>query len=238
MQDAALYAYALGFNAVFVLCKCVFCIVIIKQHPDKEGAKAMADAISGRSFLMTEHKVVFNGRITPDFGQLIRSKRKSLGISQREMGRILGICWTTLHKWERGHISCCQQRHIEAISDFMNGAYDAVIAAEKAAQLPEQCPVERPMLLYVQTLDKRLLISLPAAMSGSCAEAFQGVFDYIDEQVTAVHKAAAEASKARTGKESRKGETAGKGSREGETFGEESREGEAAGKESREGGEL
>jgi len=36
------------------------------------------------------------------FGQIIRQRRKALGLSQEVLAEQIGVHWTTISRWERG----------------------------------------------------------------------------------------------------------------------------------------
>jgi transcriptional regulator with XRE-family HTH domain len=39
-----------------------------------------------------------------EYGEFFRSMRKSIGYSQKKMGDVLGVFYTTIYRWESGNI--------------------------------------------------------------------------------------------------------------------------------------
>ena len=150
----------------------------------------MAEASAGSFFPEPENDIVFDGHITPDLARLLRQKRKSLDLSLRELSPLLGISWSTLQKWETGQINTCRPQHGVILTSFVTGKLDAGLpSAKPSAKAPAFTP-DQSVLLYVQTQNNRAVIAFPASSSTACAHAFQSVFNYINDQLRAIHNAA------------------------------------------------
>ena len=150
----------------------------------------MAEASAGSTFPEPANDIVFDGHITPDLARLLRQKRKSLDLSLRELSPLLGISWSTLQKWETGQINTCRPQHGVILTSFVTGKLDAGLpSAKPSAKAPAFTP-DQSVLLYVQTQNNRAVIALPARNGTACANAFQSVFNYINDQLRAIHNAA------------------------------------------------
>lgn len=150
----------------------------------------MAEASAGSTFPEPANDIVFDGHITPDLARLLRQKRKSLDLSLRELSPLLGISWSTLQKWETGQINTCRPQHGVILTSFVTGKLDAGLpSAKPSAKAPAFTP-DQSVLLYVQTQNNRAVIALPARNGTACANAFQSVFNYINDQLQAIHNAA------------------------------------------------
>ena len=150
----------------------------------------MAEASAGSTFPEPANDIVFDGHITPDLARLLRQKRKSLDLSLRELSPLLGISWSTLQKWETGQINTCRPQHGVILTSFVTGKLDAGLpSAKPSAKAPAFTP-DQSVLLYVQTQNNRAVIAFPASSSTACAHAFQSVFNYINDQLQAIHHAA------------------------------------------------
>ncbi|MDD4537819.1 MAG: helix-turn-helix transcriptional regulator [Lentisphaeria bacterium] len=150
----------------------------------------MAEASAGSTFPEPANDIVFDGHITPDLARLLRQKRKSLDLSLRELSPLLGISWSTLQKWETGQINTCRPQHGVILTSFVTGKLDAHLpSAKPSANAPAFTP-DQSVLLYVQTKNNRAVIAFPASSSTACAHAFQSVFNYINDQLQAIHNTA------------------------------------------------
>ena len=82
-------------------------------------------------FVLTKEEVeaieCFDGQFTPVLRALIRRKRLSLGASYQQLGSVLQISWSTIHKWETGTTGGCHTRHVQRIRRFLKGYYDKQI---------------------------------------------------------------------------------------------------------------
>ncbi len=153
----------------------------------------MAEASADSTFPEPANDIVFDGHITPDLGRLIRQKRNSLGLSLRELSTLLGVSWSTIHKWETGQIIHCRPQYGGILTAFVTGKLDARLSsATPSANVPAFTP-DQSVLLYVQTPNNRAVIAFPASNGTACARAFQAVFTYINEQIQAIHNAAKQA---------------------------------------------
>lgn len=150
----------------------------------------MAEASAGSTFPEPANDIVFDGHITPDLGRLLRQKRKSLELSLRQLSPVLGISWSTLQKWETGQINTCRPDHGRILTAFISGKFDARFSSSRPAQTIFNFTPAQSVLLYVQTKDNRAVIAFPASSSTACAHAFQSVFNYINDQLQAIHNAA------------------------------------------------
>ena len=66
----------------------------------------------------------FEGALVPIMRDLIRRKRLSLSASYQQLGSVLQISWSTIHKWETGSTGGCHTRHVQLIRRFLKGYYD------------------------------------------------------------------------------------------------------------------
>ena len=82
-------------------------------------------------FILTKEEVEAIGRfdrqISPEIRALLRRKRESLGASYQQLGSVLQISWSTIHKWETGTTGGCHTRHVQRIRRFLKGHYDKQI---------------------------------------------------------------------------------------------------------------
>ena len=62
----------------------------------------------------------FEGALVPIMRDLIRRKRLSLSASYQQLGSVLQISWSTIHKWETGSTGGCHTRHVQLIRRFLN----------------------------------------------------------------------------------------------------------------------
>ena len=76
-------------------------------------------------FVLTKEEVEAIGRfdrqISPEIRALLRRKRESLGASYQQLGNVLQISWSTIHKWETGTTNSCHSHHVERIRRFLQG---------------------------------------------------------------------------------------------------------------------
>ena len=73
---------------------------------------------------IAEASCSFCGTLTAEIRELIRRKRRSLGISRYRLANILGVCLSTVCKWERGKIDVCHPSHARLLASFLRGHYD------------------------------------------------------------------------------------------------------------------
>ena len=66
----------------------------------------------------------FDGNFTPIIRELIRHKRLSLSASYQQLGNVLHVSWSTIHKWETGKNKSCHSRHVQIIRGLLKGKYD------------------------------------------------------------------------------------------------------------------
>ena len=100
----------------------------------------------------------FNGTLTPEIRCRIREKRQALGTSVQRLAKVMGICISTLYKWEDGRIGVCQPAHVRLIASFLCGHYDRLLtrAQRGRGQVPPWASMpaditrrlERAMTIY------------------------------------------------------------------------------------------
>lgn len=52
--------------------------------------------------------------------QNIKDLRKKMGLSQTEFGRLVGVSWVTVLRWERGKTVPTSEAHIRALNALNN----------------------------------------------------------------------------------------------------------------------
>ncbi|MGI5922438.1 MAG: helix-turn-helix domain-containing protein [Lentisphaeria bacterium] len=149
----------------------------------------MTETNAGNSFSAPED-TVFDGRITPEISRRLRQKRKSSGLSLRQLSRLLGVSWSTLHKWETGQIGHCRPRHIGILSAFASGKLDIRLSSATSPSSVFEFTSGQSVLLYVQTKENRAVIAFPANEDSACAQAFQSVIDCINDKIQAIRSTA------------------------------------------------
>jgi len=69
----------------------------------------------------------FDGRITPAISRRLHSRRIALGLSYQALADALGVCWSTLRKWELGECHHCTEPMQPLLADFLRGSYDELL---------------------------------------------------------------------------------------------------------------
>jgi len=146
----------------------------------------MAEANAGSPFPEPTNNIVANGRISPDLSRLLHQKRKSLHLSLRKLSRILGISWSTLHKWETGQINTCRPHHRDILTSFVCDNLNAHLSPANSSPATLDVNPDQTILLFVQTQNSRAMIALPTSSSTACTNAFQTVINYINDQIQAL----------------------------------------------------
>lgn len=55
------------------------------------------------------------------WAETIRLARHGMGITQEDMARLLGVCWTTVSRWERGEAMPSQRKREFFINKIKEG---------------------------------------------------------------------------------------------------------------------
>ena len=71
-----------------------------------------------------------------NIGNLIVEKRKERGLTQAELGAMLGISGKAVSKWERGLSKPCDE-HLERLIDLLGLPVDKYITAEEKRVVPK-----------------------------------------------------------------------------------------------------
>ena len=87
----------------------------------------------------------FAGVFSPYFRELMRRKRIELGISYQQVGDLMHLSWSTIHKWENGRTKGCHSCHIRRIRNFLDGVYDKQFNAENAGKFFTMPNVPEPL---------------------------------------------------------------------------------------------
>lgn len=53
-------------------------------------------------------------------GEIIKNRRQELGLSYRQLGRLLGVSPSTISKWEKGKVSTLREQNIEGLSRHLH----------------------------------------------------------------------------------------------------------------------
>lgn len=80
-----------------------------------------------------EEAVEFTGAFTAHFRSAFRQRRRDLGVSYQQMGRLFRVSWSTVRKWEDGLTVTCQSRNIRKVQRFLRGDYDQQLGGEEIA---------------------------------------------------------------------------------------------------------
>ena len=70
-------------------------------------------------------------------GDIISQKRRELGLTQTELGKLLGISGKAVSKWERGLSSPCRE-HMEKLVDLLGLSVESSMSTEETEQIPPQ----------------------------------------------------------------------------------------------------
>ena len=93
-------------------------------------------------------------------GDLIVEKRKEQGLTQTELGAMLGISGKAVSKWERGLSKPCEE-HLAQLVDLLGLPVDSPITAERIEKAPRTT--------FLSTIRKEFIrILATGAMIGVC----------------------------------------------------------------------
>ena len=91
---------------------------------------------------------------------LISQKRKERGLTQAELGALLGISGKAVSKWERGLSKPCEE-HLDRLVDLLGLPVDSPIKAERIEKAPQST--------FLSTIRKEFIrILATGAMIGIC----------------------------------------------------------------------
>ena len=68
-------------------------------------------------------------------GDIISQKRRELGLTQTELGKMLGISGKAVSKWERGLSNPCRE-HMEKLIDLLGLPVEPSMSTEETEQIP------------------------------------------------------------------------------------------------------
>ena len=95
-----------------------------------------------------------------NIGDLIVEKRKEQGLTQTELGAMLGISGKAVSKWERGLSKPCEE-HLDRLVALLDLPVDSPITAERIEKAPQST--------FLSTIRKEFIRILAAgAMIGVC----------------------------------------------------------------------
>ena len=95
-----------------------------------------------------------------NIGDLIVEKRKERGLTQAELGAMLGISGKAVSKWERGLSKPCDE-HLERLVALLGLPVDSPITAERIEKAPQST--------FLSTIRKEFIrILATGAMIGVC----------------------------------------------------------------------
>ena len=95
-----------------------------------------------------------------NIGDLIVEKRKERGLTQAELGAMLGISGKAVSKWERGLSKPCDE-HLERLVALLGLPVDSPITAERIEKAPQST--------FLSTIRKEFTrILATGAMMGVC----------------------------------------------------------------------
>ena len=66
---------------------------------------------------------------------MIAKKRRKLGLTQTELGNMLGISGKAVSKWERGLSNPCRE-HMEKLVDLLGLSVESSMSTEETEQIP------------------------------------------------------------------------------------------------------
>ena len=87
---------------------------------------------------------------------MIAKKRRDLGLTQTELGNMLGISGKAVSKWERGLSNPCRE-HMEKLVDLLGLPVESSMSTEETEQIPPQrtpftFPRELPRIFATATI--------------------------------------------------------------------------------------
>ena len=68
-------------------------------------------------------------------GDIISQKRRELGLTQNELGKLLGISGKAVSKWERGLSNPCRE-HMEKLVELLGLPIETPMSTEETEQIP------------------------------------------------------------------------------------------------------
>ena len=102
-----------------------------------------------------------------NIGDLIVEKRKARGLTQAELGAMLGISGKAVSKWERGLSKPCDE-HLDRLIDLLGLPVDSPITAERIEKAPRTT--------FLSTVRKEFTrILATGAMIGVCVCNLAGI---------------------------------------------------------------
>jgi len=89
-------------------------------------------------------------------GDIISQKRRELGLTQTELGNMLGISGKAVSKWERGLSNPCRE-HMEKLVDLLGLPVEPSMSTEETEQIqptrdPFALPRELPRIFATATI--------------------------------------------------------------------------------------
>lgn len=100
-------------------------------------------------------------------GDSIAQKRRELGLTQAELGHMLGISGKAVSKWERGLANPCRE-HMEKLVDLLGLPVEPTTPTASAKQIPPPHPVR----MFLRELPRIVPVSL---MLATCACHVRGI---------------------------------------------------------------
>ena len=94
-----------------------------------------------------------------NIGDLIVEKRKERGLTQAELGAMLGISGKAVSKWERGLSKPCKE-HLERLIDLLGLPVDSPITAEEKRAAPKATLMYTVRNEFVRILATSVMIAV------------------------------------------------------------------------------
>ena len=66
----------------------------------------------------------FDGAFTPEFQRLFKEKRLQLGFTTMELGRLLGVSYSVISRWENGRTLHSSKEYTPLVAGFLMGKFD------------------------------------------------------------------------------------------------------------------
>ncbi len=98
---------------------------------------------------------IFGGKLTPDVRSRLHHKRLELGLTYTQLAEFFEVHWTTMRKWEGGHVMYCQPSHRLMMQRFIAGECDHLFSLPKHLQT-RRTLAERQAEHQSQTCVRRL----------------------------------------------------------------------------------
>ncbi len=77
---------------------------------------------------------IFGGELTPEVRSRLHCKRMELGLTYSQLAEFFEVHWTTMRKWESGHVIRCQPSHRLMMQRFIAGECDHLFTMPKHLQ--------------------------------------------------------------------------------------------------------